>query len=220
LYAVETVETVETYHKYLYSIIESFRPRSVESGERGRKNSLFSWLDNRWHAQCTRVMLHLSLGGAMNNEYRHTHELAYDLDDVRQRLDALMGRMPELHAGGWGVPYRQSDSVSDTQDRLAAYRKDLVDRAWDVAWTMAWLDGHIAPIKSINRKHTSYGLKHLAEKYHPGGYITNGVFIAAAIMSGYEYSAKLGGPNVQFSMSQRDIKTLSRNAPPRPMWWA
>jgi hypothetical protein len=47
----------------------------------------------------------------------------------------------------------------------------------------AWLEGQ-AKRQTINRIGTSYGLKHIAE--HDIGYVTNGVFIAAAIAAGFQ----------------------------------
>lgn len=44
----------------------------------------------------------------------------------------------------------------------------------------------LRPAKAINRKHTSYGLKHLAEKLMPGGYVSNGEMKGAMLYCGYK----------------------------------
>lgn len=62
------------------------------------------------------------------------------------------------------------------------------------------------PIKSINQNVTSYGLKHMAERYQRT-YIANGILIAAALH--YDYFYKRCGkdsPNCLFNMSQKSIK--------------
>ncbi len=68
-----------------------------------------------------------------------------------------------------------------------------------------WLS-QIQKIKSINNNHSSYGLKHYAEE--DIGYITNGVFIAAAIHCGFKFKCVRDSPNVYFNMSEKSIKAV------------
>lgn len=57
--------------------------------------------------------------------------------------------------------------------------------------------------RSINRRHTSYGLKHCVERYF-GTYITNGAFIAAVIYLGIPYKPSyLGSPNISLGISSK-----------------
>lgn len=60
-------------------------------------------------------------------------------------------------------------------------------------------------INSINQKHNSYGLKHLAEKEI--GYITNGIFIAAAIHCGFKVKKFDDSPNVCINISEKSLRT-------------
>jgi hypothetical protein len=76
-----------------------------------------------------------------------------------------------------------------------------------VAATVEWLQTHIRPIKTINLNHTSYGLKHIAEREI--GYIPNGVFVAAAIIAGYRYR-RIDHPKVAFGMSERSIRQSAK----------
>ena len=108
--------------------------------------------------------------------------------DIRRRLDALMAEQPTLQAE----------------------REMICDSIEDVIWTVEWLRSNVEPIKTINRRHSSYGLKHLAEKFSPNGYLSNGVFIAAAMIVGYPF--KVDPPNAMFGMSERSIKRLHRAA--------
>lgn len=71
--------------------------------------------------------------------------------------------------------------------------------------TCKWL-AKISKIKTINKSRSSYGLKHLAEKEI--GYITNGVFIAAAIHCGFDFKLQIGSANVFFNMSEKSLKHI------------
>jgi hypothetical protein len=62
--------------------------------------------------------------------------------------------------------------------------------------------------KTINRRHSSYGLKHLAEPEI--GYVTNGAFIAAAVHCGFSFETYPDSPNVCFGISEKSIKAKQR----------
>lgn len=51
----------------------------------------------------------------------------------------------------------------------------------------------------ITKRGTSYGLKHVAE--HDIGYVTNGIFIAAAIAEGFQVQRAGGSPSAWFNIS-------------------
>lgn len=52
----------------------------------------------------------------------------------------------------------------------------------------SWVKTHITPRKTINRRYTSYGLKHDFEddKEHGGFYVSNGAFKGAMRVCGFE----------------------------------
>jgi hypothetical protein len=65
----------------------------------------------------------------------------------------------------------------------------------------AWIQLHAKPRKTFNRRITSYGLKHVAEKAY-GVYIANEEFIQAMDELGFSrYQSRLmrGGPNFYFN---------------------
>lgn len=126
-------------------------------------------------------------------------------DDIIHRLNRLMEQEPLLGDHGLGMYGDSSDPRHLRMARLKRSREDLKASVWDVAWTMGWLEEHITPTKSFNHNHTSYGLKYLAESFHPRGYISNGALIAAAILSGYAHETFNGCRNVYFNMSQHSI---------------
>ena len=61
-----------------------------------------------------------------------------------------------------------------------------------------WLRGQTKR-KTLNKSGTSYGLKHVAER--DVGYITNGVFIAAAVAEGFRVVRIRETPNAWLNIS-------------------
>lgn len=74
----------------------------------------------------------------------------------------------------------------------------------------------IKKIKTINKSISSYGLKHMVEnhlkKTKSGHHVPNGVFIAAAIFSGFKYQEcdKKTSQNLFFNMSKKSIKLINK----------
>lgn len=64
-----------------------------------------------------------------------------------------------------------------------------------------WIRVSFIPIKTVNKKHTSYGLKHLLE-HETGLYLTNNQFKHAMLLSGY-YPEKAGDLNWRFRISEK-----------------
>jgi uncharacterized protein YozE (UPF0346 family) len=132
------------------------------------------------------------------------------------KLNALMDEHPTLNHFGIGhcsALYSPNASPEWNDRILQGHREHLRVSIADVIWTVGWLRSNVEPIKTINRRHSSYGLKHLAELFRPTDYIcylSNGVFIAAAMIVGYPF--KLDPPNAMFGMSERSLKRLHRAA--------
>ena len=61
-------------------------------------------------------------------------------------------------------------------------------------------------IQSFNKKHSSYGLKHLFERSSGGFYVSNGAFKGAMLKVGFKKT--LGNPpkNWYFNVAERSIK--------------
>ena len=66
--------------------------------------------------------------------------------------------------------------VNQTEDFKTLSKKEQ-------AILMGWIRTRLTPRKSYNRKHSSYGLKHLFEE--DNFYVTNGAFKGAMFASGY-----------------------------------
>ncbi len=138
---------------------------------------------------------------------------------IEARLAITMARLPDLNNFGIGLfPDHYKKPKAEQQAIYEKNRADLRAAVEPVQQTVDWLRQNVEPIKTINTKHSSYGLKHLAEKEVEVGYITNGMFIAAAIIAGYEYRIEPGSPNVAFGMSEKSISDITkrRKEPPAP----
>jgi hypothetical protein len=126
---------------------------------------------------------------------------------MRRVLTSIMANEPTLNDFGFGlyVGYRR-ESPAKQAEILAENRRKLLASVDRVQATCAWIDTHLLSRKTFNPRHTSYGLKHVAEREI--GYMTNGVFIAAMIACGYRY--KVEGPNAIFNVSERALSWLRR----------
>ncbi len=129
---------------------------------------------------------------------------------VELHLAITLNKIPQLNDFGIGsfgsnrnLPKAERDAIFEKN------RKVLRKSVEPVTETINWLQLNIKPIKSLNSNRSSYGIKHIAEK--DLGYITNGVFIAAAIIAGYPYKIVFDSPNVSFGMSEKSFKEINRN---------
>lgn len=111
-------------------------------------------------------------------------------------------RLPELTEFGFGVfdegKYRKfpdlRQSVFDRERADLLSPSSIARFAASVKWLEQW-----SKTKKFSRRGTSYGLKHVAE--NDIGYVTNGVFIAAAVTAGF--TTKREGPNAVLNISDR-----------------
>ncbi|MDP1660762.1 MAG: hypothetical protein Q8L55_02505 [Phycisphaerales bacterium] len=102
-----------------------------------------------------------------------------------QVLEKLMRRYPHLTnegvgVSGWWCKRRGEDRV----DRHRKARADLLERVDRVDACCEWL-AFVARRKTVNPFRSSYGFKHMAELEI--GYVTNGVFVAAALHLGFAW---------------------------------
>ncbi|MFI6415291.1 hypothetical protein [Streptomyces sp. NPDC050585] len=95
------------------------------------------------------------------------------------------------------------DHAARRPAEIAAARERLRQEENLVLETAQWLCDNVMPIKT--RSASSYAVKHLIEDA-TGIYMTNGVFIAAALIVGYPF--RYDEPNVLFGMSRRDLSRL------------
>ena len=118
-------------------------------------------------------------------------------------MERVLEREPQLGDFGFGVfdPRRKTP-----EQRAAELLRDREDirKPRSLAQFMTargWLR-RFGQLKKINQRGTSYGLKHHAEDEI--GYVTNGVFIAAAVAEGFvvrRAGAYGDSPNAWFNIS-------------------
>ena len=83
---------------------------------------------------------------------------------------------------------------------------DLSDNEQQKA--LDWVATYIKPIKSENRKHTSYGLKHLLE-HDTGIYMCNNQFKHLMLICGYK-PVRENALNWTFRISEKQLRKRSR----------
>jgi hypothetical protein len=129
---------------------------------------------------------------------------ALDMDLVLER-ELLLGDF------GFGVWDPRSKTPAERAAELLRDR-GLIREPRSLAQFVAarsWLR-QFSKIKALNRRGTSYGLKHCAEG--DIGYVTNGCFIAAAIAEGFTVRcAEFGSPNAWFNISTEAWRHVERN---------
>jgi hypothetical protein len=116
-------------------------------------------------------------------------------------LEAIMEAEPVLNTIGFGLGNCTTyKNLEERRAALADHRDALRKQIDTCAKVAAWLEENARPRKTINRNDSSYGWKHIVEK-EIGKYVSNGAFIAAAIHSGFKFTAEGGYcPNAYFNI--------------------
>ena len=68
-----------------------------------------------------------------------------------------------------------------------------------------WISANFNKIKTINKYHSSYSLKHVFELSKKGFYITNGEFIGAMIKAGFNCKPGWISTNFNFNISEKSL---------------
>jgi len=127
--------------------------------------------------------------------------------ETREALLDLMAKEPQLTSFGFGIYNGLPLDLKIRDNEYAKCREELRTDTERISVLMHWLREHIRPRKTINRQHSSYGLKHYVERYFQAKgapiYVPNGSFIAAALLVGYSCRRYPGSPNPDFGMSER-----------------
>jgi hypothetical protein len=124
-------------------------------------------------------------------------------------MDRVLEDEPLLGDFGFDVSPRSKRP----EERIAdlCHNRDLIREPRSLAQFMAargWLS-KFSKIQALNKRGTSYGLKHGAED--DIGYVTNGVFIAAAIAEGFTVRrTESSSPNAWFNISTEAWRHVER----------
>jgi len=131
-------------------------------------------------------------------------------DPLELHLAITLAKIPDLNDFGIGVFYNfaRTHTAEEIQERhlhdRGVLRRTPSSR---IAEVLAWLEDNV-PLSSGKPAASSYVVKHIAE--HGIGYLTNGLFIAAAVMAGYPYTLEPGRPNVLFGMDKQGLGDIPR----------
>lgn len=121
----------------------------------------------------------------------------YD-SDPRACLESIMLIHPRLCLNGYDGP--------GTDEK----RREMLESHVEVFHRCCLLLDSVPKTVSINRRHGSYGLKHVLERAL-GMYVANGIAIAALIATGYRIKP-IGEVNVNFNMGEGGYNALSKLA--------
>jgi hypothetical protein len=118
-------------------------------------------------------------------------------------IEAAIAKFPELTDFGFGVYGEQLLSAEERERQFAADRADMfTGQSLDgFARARAWLEAQPRTKRVSPAAGSSYQLKHLAER-RTGRYITNGIFIAAAVAAGFTVERLGDTPDARQSCSQ------------------
>ena len=134
-----------------------------------------------------------------------------EINSAKKTIEELLNKYPKLNENGWA----EASFYSRTKEEHEEGKQTMIDKA-DVFLTVCdWLK-NINKIKTINKLNTSYGLKHMVERHmkrtRTGDHVPNGIFIAAAIFSGFKYQEckKKTCQNLFFNMSKKSLKSINK----------
>ena len=137
---------------------------------------------------------------------------------VRVAMRDVMERVPRLTNFGIGT-FDHSSSELEFREKRAELLSDSAVEPFLLSLTFL---RRLDPTRGVNKDISSYGLKHLAEKFacaFPDGtplgpqYVPNGVLIAAAVHAGFDMRTTKDqrgreGPNAYFNISKRSLRQV------------
>jgi hypothetical protein len=132
------------------------------------------------------------------------------LAEAAAAMDSVLDQQPDLGDFGFGVHDLRRKSNTQYVEELQQERNDIRKPFALASFvkTREWLSRH-GKLKKVNKSGSSYGLKHVVE--NDIGYITNGVFIAAAIAEGFRVVRIEDSPNAWLNISSTAWKSPGRS---------
>lgn len=136
-----------------------------------------------------------------------TPERGITEEDFRSMLEAH----PYLnYSGGTSGRYDKRTSLEEHDQHVQQQRAALEDDFPDVLKVAEWIRSNTYMTKRIT-KYSSYGWKHVAEKEL--GYVSNGQFIAAAILCGYRVQEDEFNPRMNIRLNKETKRRLALSHP-------
>jgi hypothetical protein len=146
-------------------------------------------------------------------------------DEAAKLLATALQAIPTLTDHGIGIydraTIRREQGRAAVEEKLAEWREKLRRGLNQIAVCADWIK-HLTPTKTINPRHSSYGLKHCVEVWcrtraDQGEdvltYVTNRAFIAAAVGLGFRFKYR-ETPNPAFNFSEKSLKATAQLAAP------
>ena len=137
---------------------------------------------------------------------------------TQEQVQKVLKQYPTLSYFGFGLYEEKSRkrkgelNQEKYNQELKESQQNLFENIEEIELVMNLLEG-IEKIKTFNKLHSSYGLKHWVEniysKMNKGRYIANGSFIVGAILSGFE--VKISQPNTYFNISEKSFKQFNKS---------
>ena len=122
-----------------------------------------------------------------------------------QTIEEVFAKHPRLEENGFrGVRNPRPDTEQDKHD---AWQKRVISNPAAIQTVQKWICENLTQRKTYNKKISSYGLKHKANQNVRGCYITNGEFIVAMLLEGYEPKVLPDWPNCYFKAQHRKPRT-------------
>jgi hypothetical protein len=120
-------------------------------------------------------------------------------------LRRAMDLEPELSGFGYRVPRDRGETPEEAEAHFQANRAEMLgEHGIDKFIRAAKFLSKFGQRKSMNRKRSSYGLKHDAERAE-GDDVANGMLIAAALAMGFSAErTHAGSPNAYFNISSKE----------------
>ena len=141
-------------------------------------------------------------------------------EESLELIEKAIKEIPSLTAFGIGIfsPVRQAKelgiTVREYEAREIPNGQAELRSEYGRMCTAASADyiKNLTPLKGVNKKRGSYGMKHKVEAWTKARgrsiYTFNGAFIAAAVGLGFKY--KDHGPNASFNFSEASIRNMYR----------
>lgn len=146
---------------------------------------------------------------------KQSDEFLAQEDTLRAQVLAVQARDPAVTAFGLGIfdQFRRESRGEDVAAKFQHERDEMLTMPslGQFAFCCEWLRG-VERTKNINTRFNSYGHKHRVEGFY-GVYISNGMFIAAAIH--LEFLVRRDSPhspNCCINVSARSIKAMDAEA--------
>jgi hypothetical protein len=122
-------------------------------------------------------------------------------------INIIHTKYPTLNSDGFVVP-SEPNNTQEYKKAISKNHDDLINQIDDIRFVSEWLKD-IDKTRGINTSFgSSYSIKRLLEPYSPKKHISNGAFIAGAVIAGFKLikAFDVQRSNAYFNMSQKSVK--------------